>query len=145
MHYSRINVAPGHSYSAATAVLVNELTKGTVSLLIALRRIDDELQALPPSARPSSSVITTDEKTLAYPPVSPVRTTKPDSSERDTKQHGLASLPANVSSLRQSPLHALLNCDWRARFAQVRKEVFSPDCWKLSIPALLYVIQNSAY
>jgi solute carrier family 35 (UDP-sugar transporter), member A1/2/3 len=27
--------------------------------------------------------------------------------------------------------------------AQVMKDIFSPDCWKLSIPAILYVIQNS--
>ncbi|KAI0080493.1 hypothetical protein K474DRAFT_199406 [Panus rudis PR-1116 ss-1] len=28
-------------------------------------------------------------------------------------------------------------------FRRVCREIFSPDCWKLSIPALLYVIQNS--
>ena len=28
-------------------------------------------------------------------------------------------------------------------FRRVCKEIFSNDCWKLSIPALLYVIQNS--
>ncbi|KAI0759489.1 nucleotide-sugar transporter-domain-containing protein [Irpex lacteus] len=30
-----------------------------------------------------------------------------------------------------------------AAFRRVCKEIFSNDCWKLSIPALLYVIQNS--
>jgi UDP-sugar transporter A1/2/3 len=29
------------------------------------------------------------------------------------------------------------------RFRTLGKEVFSPDCWKLSIPAILYVIQNN--
>lgn len=28
-------------------------------------------------------------------------------------------------------------------FRRVCREIFSPDCWKLSIPALLYVVQNS--
>jgi UDP-sugar transporter A1/2/3 len=30
-----------------------------------------------------------------------------------------------------------------SRFRTLGKEVFSPDCWKLSIPAILYVIQNN--
>ncbi|KAH9901381.1 nucleotide-sugar transporter-domain-containing protein [Cubamyces lactineus] len=29
------------------------------------------------------------------------------------------------------------------RFRRLGKEVFRPDCWKLSIPAILYVIQNN--
>ena len=32
---------------------------------------------------------------------------------------------------------------WSAPFRQVCSEIFSIDCWKLSIPALLYVVQNS--
>ena len=32
---------------------------------------------------------------------------------------------------------------WFFAFRRVCREVFSPDCWKLSIPALLYVVQNS--
>lgn len=32
---------------------------------------------------------------------------------------------------------------WSAPFRQVCSEIFSPDCWKLSIPAILYVVQNS--
>ncbi|KAG1782349.1 nucleotide-sugar transporter-domain-containing protein [Suillus placidus] len=32
---------------------------------------------------------------------------------------------------------------WSAPFRQVCSEIFSPDCWKLSIPAVLYVVQNS--
>ncbi|KAF8343861.1 nucleotide-sugar transporter-domain-containing protein [Cantharellus anzutake] len=33
--------------------------------------------------------------------------------------------------------------DVRRRFRTLVKEVFSPDCWKLSIPAILYVVQNN--
>ncbi|KAF8163664.1 nucleotide-sugar transporter-domain-containing protein, partial [Crassisporium funariophilum] len=32
---------------------------------------------------------------------------------------------------------------WAVAFADLCGEVFSPDCWKLSIPAILYVVQNS--
>ncbi|KAH7914026.1 nucleotide-sugar transporter-domain-containing protein [Hygrophoropsis aurantiaca] len=32
---------------------------------------------------------------------------------------------------------------WSAPFRQVCSEIFSLDCWKLSIPAILYVVQNS--
>ena len=31
----------------------------------------------------------------------------------------------------------------RRPFCQLLHDIFSPDCWKLSIPAVLYVIQNS--
>jgi len=32
---------------------------------------------------------------------------------------------------------------WASSFRQLCSEIFSPDCWKLSIPAILYVVQNS--
>ncbi|KAI1783641.1 mannosyl oligosaccharide glucosidase-domain-containing protein [Ganoderma leucocontextum] len=32
---------------------------------------------------------------------------------------------------------------WFFAFRRVCHEIFGPDCWKLSIPALLYVVQNS--
>ncbi|KAF9264246.1 hypothetical protein L218DRAFT_926621 [Marasmius fiardii PR-910] len=32
---------------------------------------------------------------------------------------------------------------WTSSFWSVCGEIFSPDCWKLSIPAILYVVQNS--
>jgi solute carrier family 35 (UDP-sugar transporter), member A1/2/3 len=32
---------------------------------------------------------------------------------------------------------------WSRAVKRISGEVFSPDCWKLSIPALLYVVQNS--
>lgn len=75
MHYSRVSTPPSHSYSPASAVLLNEILKGSISFGIALWRL----------------------------------------SKSDV----------------QSPYRQLLH------------EIFSPDCWKLSIPALLYVVQNS--
>lgn len=76
MHYSRVSTPPSQSYSPASAVLLNELLKGSISFGIALWRVSSR------------------------------------------------------SEVRR-PFHQLL------------REIFSPDCWKLSIPALLYVVQNS--
>ncbi|OSX65133.1 hypothetical protein POSPLADRAFT_1167334 [Postia placenta MAD-698-R-SB12] len=86
MHYSRVSAAPSETYSAAAAVLMTELLKGSISLVVAFTRLDC-------SGQPSPSI--------------------------------------------WNP-HALLY-----RFRRLGKEVFRPDCWKLSIPAILYVIQNN--
>ncbi|TFY60949.1 hypothetical protein EVG20_g7236 [Dentipellis fragilis] len=83
MHQSRVSTPPSLSYSPASAVLLNEILKGSISLVIALWRISR-----------------TDERRPFSSPVS-------------------------------SPVRQLL------------RDIFSPDCWKLSIPALLYVVQNS--
>lgn len=40
MHYSRVSAAPSHTYSAAAAVLLTELLKGSISLAIAFTRLD---------------------------------------------------------------------------------------------------------
>lgn len=78
MHYSRVSTPPSRTYSAATAVLMNEILKGTISLLIAFWRLD----------------------TAQTPYEQPQRFT--------------------------------------ARVRKLSREVFSQDCWKLSIPAILY-------
>ncbi|KAG1756678.1 nucleotide-sugar transporter [Suillus paluster] len=93
MHYSRVSIPPSQSYSAPTAVLLNELLKGSISLAIAFTRINR--------------------------------------STSDTPQ-----LPLTVSR-SWHPAKVLL------RIRRLGREVFSPDCWKLSIPAILYVIQNN--
>jgi solute carrier family 35 (UDP-sugar transporter), member A1/2/3 len=82
MHYSRVSTPPSRAYSAAAAVLLNELLKGGISLAIAFARID-------------------------------------------------VSTSSGASSLCH-PAHVIL------RFRRLGKEVFSSDCWKLSIPAILY-------
>ena len=52
---------------------------------------------------------------------------------------------AETSWHRKSVLGTIrcLPWPWTAPFWTVCGEIFSPDCWKLSIPAILYVIQNS--
>jgi len=96
MHYSRVSIPPSQSYSAPTAVLLNELLKGSISLAIAFARIN--------RSTPYTS---------------------------DTPQ-----LPLTASRFWH-PAKIL------QRVRRLGREVFSPDCWKLSIPAILYVIQNN--
>src|SRR5882762_6699383 len=74
MHYSRVSTPPSESYSPASAVLLNEILKGSISFGIALWRLSKS--------------------------------------------------------------------DVPRPFNQLLCETFSHDCWKLSIPALLYVVQN---
>ncbi|KAJ7219362.1 nucleotide-sugar transporter-domain-containing protein [Mycena pura] len=84
MHYSRVSTPPSRAYSPATAVLMNEILKGSISLVIAFLRVD-------------------------------------------TPTSGTLCNPSACS----------------ARIKRLAGDVFSPDCWKLSIPAILYVIQNN--
>jgi len=99
MHYSRVVTSPKQAYSAATAVLMNELTKGLISFAIALARIED-------------------------PAV-----------DKLARGHG---------QLKTQPTPRKFSIQQLTRRAQlVIREVLSADCWKLSIPAILYVIQNN--
>ena len=101
MHYSRISTAPNKTYSAAAAVLLNELLKGAVSIVIALKKIDVDMAA---SGVPAS---------------------------RDSQTFSRA-----VFSRLPSYLHL-------SRIQNLSAQVFSSDCYKLAVPAILYVIQNN--
>ncbi|OWZ47513.1 solute carrier family 35 (UDP-sugar transporter), member A1/2/3 [Cryptococcus neoformans] len=105
MHYSRISTAPNRTYSAAAAVLLNELLKGGISVFIALKRIDNDMTASPPP---------------------PVYSEKLD--DKDFDKRSGQKLPSIIHPTRLQALS---------------KAVFSPDCYKLSVPAILYVIQNN--
>lgn len=94
MHYSRISTPVKDAYSPATAVLLNELLKGSISFVIALMRTSSE------------------------PPQSP------------SPRRSMIGMPPERLS-------------WWSRFSRLCSEIFSRDCFKLSIPAILYVIQNS--
>ncbi|PPR03620.1 hypothetical protein CVT24_007735 [Panaeolus cyanescens] len=87
MHYSRISTPADRAYSAATAVLMNEILKGTISMIIAFCRIEPTPYDIP---------------------------------------HRQSILDRTTFKLQRL---------WR--------DIMSPDCWKLSIPAILYVIQNN--
>ncbi|CAK5277365.1 unnamed protein product [Mycena citricolor] len=88
MHYSRVSTPSSEAYSPATAVLMNEMLKGSISLVIAFARIKE---------------------------------------------------PSSVSSEGSGSVLGSLG----ARLKRLAGDVFSADCWKLSIPAILYVIQNN--
>lgn len=79
---------------------MNELLKGSVSLVIAFMRID---------------------------------------------HHGSSTTSLPIIDIPPTPYHAMptTSSAWnlkgfRSKLARLGKEVFSPDCWKLSIPAILY-------
>ncbi|KAF9246250.1 nucleotide-sugar transporter-domain-containing protein [Melanogaster broomeanus] len=93
MHYSRVSTPAHLSYSPASAVLMGEILKGSISFLIALWRA------------------------------------------KEVDLHFSSRMPFwdNISPF----------LPWSAPFRHVCSEVFSADCWKLSIPAILYVVQNS--
>ncbi|KAF9450244.1 hypothetical protein P691DRAFT_665751 [Macrolepiota fuliginosa MF-IS2] len=92
MHYSRISTPPELAYSPASAVLLNEILKGSISFIMAIWNV-------------FSSPSPADFPRYASPPA-----------------------PLKKLSLALSSVCA---------------DIFSPDCWKLSIPAILYVVQNS--
>lgn len=93
MHYSRVSTPPSRAYSAATAVLMNEILKGSISLVIAFFRVDISPPALP------------------------------------------------FTPLEDSPHRSQSVAIKRTK--KLVRDIFSSDCWKLSIPAILYVIQNN--
>ncbi|WOO80697.1 UDP-galactose transporter [Vanrija pseudolonga] len=99
MHYSRVSTPPERTYSAAAAVLLNELLKGSISILIALKKIDTTMNAEPASWQEKEATRT--------------------------------AVPGGLTVLHPSRLRAL------------GRAIFSPDCPKLAIPAVLYVIQNN--
>jgi len=90
MHYSRVSTPASRTYSAATAVLMNEILKGLISLMIAFCRVDTS--------------------TMSY-------------------ELAQASYSQGQASMSQT---------LRFRSRKLAREVLSPDCWKLSIPAILY-------
>ena len=105
MHYSRISTPPDRTYSAASAVLLNELLKGAISIFIALKRIDTNMSA--PSATQWS--------------------------EKEARRED----PRPPSSFPGPSMFQ------PSRLQSLRRSILSPDCYKLSVPAILYVIQNN--
>ncbi|GAA6061771.1 hypothetical protein JCM10212_001377 [Sporobolomyces blumeae] len=118
LHYSRISVPKDKMYSAASAVLLNELLKGFISLSIAFR---NAVHAL---ANPQSG---------EYAPL-PTK----DELEEGRKARELAGQGGAVSGWGVYDAGRV-----QVALKKMMGEVFSNDCWKLSIPACLYVIQNN--
>lgn len=142
MHYSRISTAPSKTYSAASAVLMNELLKGSISMLIALKRIDNDMvkqEAHLLSPMHQTSALATyprDEKSAGHLHGSSMSVPSPRQTRFD-RNAAPASSPYEVAVQFS---RAYFKPD---RWRRLMRDVFSPDCWKLSIPAVLYVIQNN--
>ncbi|KAG5647229.1 hypothetical protein DXG03_000764 [Asterophora parasitica] len=100
MHHSRVSTPPSRAYSAATAVLLNEVLKGLISFIIAFYRVEPQ-----PADRGASP-----------------------------------SHPAGLH--RASIFTSSLLTTIPRRLAKLSRDIFSPDCWKLSIPAILYVLTH---
>ena len=108
MHYSRVSIPPALAYSPASAVLLSEVLKGSISFIIAL---------------------------IHSPVLSP-----------DHPQHYLhirLNNPSSSSTRHRKPSFFDICYLWSVAFSDLCAEIFSPDCWKFSIPAILYVVQNS--
>ena len=114
MHFSRAFTPVDKTYSAASAVLLNEMLKGSISVAIALSRID--------------------QLSSATGNIEPI-TTLPRMSKRTTPLARAKEALKHVSNFDIQIMNR--------RLQVLFKEVFSPDCWKLSIPAILYVVQNN--
>ncbi|KAF8531389.1 hypothetical protein JB92DRAFT_3105222 [Gautieria morchelliformis] len=56
MHHSRLSTPPSRSYSTASAVLLNELLKGGISLGTAISRIE-KLHRTHPTLKPSGHLV----------------------------------------------------------------------------------------
>ena len=108
MHYSRVSIPPALAYSPASAVLLSEILKGSISFIIAL---------------------------IHSPVLSP-----------DHPQHYLHIRhhhPSPSSTRHRKPSFFDICYLWSVAFCDLCADIFSPDCWKFSIPAILYVVQNS--
>jgi UDP-sugar transporter A1/2/3 len=134
MHYSRISLSPAKTYSASSAVLMNELLKGAISLAVALRRVDREMSAQEGHARsPTSRVLS--GKGMGTGDAGPSRFSI--SGTQDLPKQQLSSPTITHAGYFFTPYFK------RTRWHRLASEIFSPDCWKLSIPAILYVVQNN--
>ena len=123
MRYSRVS-DPEHSYNPASAVLLTEILKASISLYTAYKRTDD------------NTLNTNREDHLS--PLFPKK-----------KKSFLGNLPVKSSSTSNKRRISLsLKDDLRPSETKLKAkilaaQVFSRDSWKLSIPAILYVIQNN--
>jgi UDP-sugar transporter A1/2/3 len=101
-------------YSAASAVFINECLKGFISFCIALY-----------------NTLKSQATSVGYSAV-------PGDDHGDSKGLSGSSVAQDVPLLRVLSTRNLRNAG-----AKVLSEIFSADCWKLGVPACLYVIQNN--
>ncbi|SPO37695.1 related to UDP-galactose transporter [Pseudozyma flocculosa] len=131
MHHSRVSAPIGHAYFFPTAVLLTELFKCIISFAFALVSSPDR-ESTPAQHATSYLPISHRQHDREKPvPRSPSRR------HRKPSLHEIRSPLAPSSS-------SLLSPGLRPRtLSAVVDDLFGHDCWKLAIPALLYVLQNN--
>ncbi|KAH9459638.1 hypothetical protein MJO29_010703 [Puccinia striiformis f. sp. tritici] len=150
LHHSR-TIPNTKLYSASAAVLLNEILKCSISFLVALYNACNQSS--------SSSTSINHTRRGKYHPVAD--TTGDETSSlnstlysRSSQSHHEIHSPfssspkISVSPFEQDFQNWKLNSRSYSRMIidhskQILIEIISTDCWKLSIPAVLYVIQNN--
>ncbi|KAM0792551.1 hypothetical protein ACM66B_005216 [Microbotryomycetes sp. NB124-2] len=177
LHYSRISVPADQMYSAASAVLLNELLKGSISLSIAtynamvasspnslssqphhhqghLRHMSSRSVSAPATTGPNSSgqpqsssstAAAAHAAAIAQSNAAPGQAGYQPLSTSDDKdeEKGAAGHHHHLRRLQPTWSELLTPPRISNGFRMVKREVFSSDCWKLAIPACLYVVQNN--
>ncbi|KAK4053142.1 hypothetical protein OIV83_001877 [Microbotryomycetes sp. JL201] len=170
LHYSRISVPADKMYSAASAVLLNELLKGSISLSIATYNA----MMATPSPLPAPTHASNHSRHLSTRSVSAPASSSNPSAHNSAAAHAAAMAQSSAApgQAGYQPLatgddkdeekgaaghHHLLHGrraipTWSELLTpsrivnglkKVKREVFSSDSWKLAIPACLYVVQNN--
>ncbi|CAD6564213.1 MAG: hypothetical protein CYPHOPRED_003221 [Cyphobasidiales sp. Tagirdzhanova-0007] len=139
LHYSRTapNAKP---YSAAAAVLLNEILKGSISFAIAL----DNAELSPANSAvhhkyPSdtaSPLLSLDKPTSVSRRAHSLALGHEESWQSGRTGTALAVLPTRTSWW-------IVPSQWNFRIRKIGQAVLSRDCWKLAVPACCYVLQNN--
>ncbi|CAH7687786.1 nucleotide-sugar transporter-domain-containing protein [Phakopsora pachyrhizi] len=143
LHHSR-TVSNKKLYSASAAVLLNEILKCLISFLVALHNSYNRKISL--TNRPHSRG--TNNHDIYGTVDSSVQLGESSKWNENEESTGFLRKPQQVSMLEQdfedwkrSSRGVLPNLLLHSK--QILSEIISGDCWKLSIPAILYVIQNN--
>ncbi|MBW0497163.1 hypothetical protein O181_036878 [Austropuccinia psidii MF-1] len=136
LHHSR-TVSNTKLYSASAAVLLNEILKCIISFLVALYNSSTAPVSLTHSSSIHNSVNSRDNGLRSG---DGSNWTAEEESSFIKKSHGI-TLEQDLQNWKRSsrPWSKMIVRHSR----QILMEIMSPDCWKLSIPAILYVIQNN--
>ncbi|CED82391.1 Predicted UDP-galactose transporter [Phaffia rhodozyma] len=131
MSYSRTHASSSGPYSASTAVFLNELLKLLISLAVAFHQTPIPASSSSPHL-PLSSSTSSDHLPALAGSLGRAKPGKEGSLVEEFRLNGV-SLEGGIRQVKF----------WRARVGRLRAALISDDAWKLSIPAILYVLQNT--
>ncbi|KAG0141007.1 hypothetical protein CROQUDRAFT_68773 [Cronartium quercuum f. sp. fusiforme G11] len=133
LHYSR-SIPTEKLYSAPAAVLLNEILKCSISLAVAV--YNSSIAALETK---SSNHKVGEISPLLSPNTEPLFPPHDPDSSLLTKPEPIPTSRALQTQQEPKPLLTVV----AQQFSETIQQIISRDCWKLSIPAILYVIQNN--